>query len=117
MANSKFAEALLGQEEVQITFLKSKNKKMRSLPIWFTVEGSRVQLLPMYGLKTKWFQDIEKSGSVELEVRGLKLQAKPKIIRDEVRVDAIKAGFGTKYGAGDVKRYYPTSEVALEITT
>lgn len=111
----EFSAVLSGESEVTITFVTSKSGKMRTIPIWFAVEGGTLQLLPMYGLKTKWYQDIEKSGRVELAVKNQKLSAAPKIIRDEARVESIKATFGKKYGVGDVKRYYPTSEVAFEI--
>ena len=115
MGRKEFAAALSDQEEVRLTFAKSKNGKMRTIPVWFTVEEGRLQLLPMYGLKTKWFQDIEKSGKVELSVKGQKLSVAPSIIRDQAKVEHIKGVFAKKYRIGDAKGYYPTSEVALEV--
>jgi len=115
MKSKEFAEALSGQSEVQISFVRSKNGKTRTIPIWFTVEEGRLQLLPMYGLKTKWFQDVEKSGKVEISAKKQKLSVSPSIIRDEAKIEHIKGVFAEKYGIGDVKRYYPTSEVAFEI--
>jgi len=115
MGGKEFAEALAGQNVVQISFVR-KNGKRRTIPVWFTVEGGRMQLLPMYGLKTKWFQDVEKSGKVDLMVEKQKLTATPKIIRDEAKVESIQSVFARKYGSVDVKRYYPTAEVALEIS-
>jgi hypothetical protein len=115
MGRKEFAAALSDQEEVRLTFVRSKNGKMRTIPVWFTVEEGRLQLLPMYGLKTKWFQDVEKSGKVELSVKDQKLSVAPRIVRDGARVDHIRGVFAEKYGIGDVKRYYPTSEVAFEI--
>lgn len=115
MGRKEFADALSGQNEVQISYVRSKNRKMRTIPIWFTIEQGRVLLLPMYGLKTKWFQDIEKSGKVELSVKNQKLSVAPNVVRDEAKIEHIKGVFAGKYGVGDVRRYYPTSEVALEI--
>lgn len=115
MGKKEFADALSGEGEVTISYVSSKYGKMRTIPIWFALEGSTLQLLPMYGLKTKWYQDVEKSGKVELSVKGQKLSVAPRIIKDEAKVEHIKDGFGKKYGIGDVKRYYPTSEVAFEI--
>jgi hypothetical protein len=46
MGSKEFAEALSGQNEVQISFVRSKSGKARTIPVWFTVEGGRVQLLP-----------------------------------------------------------------------
>jgi len=115
MGNEEFAQALAGQNVVQISYVMSKNGKRRTIPVWFTVDGGRIQLLPMYGLKTKWFQDIEKSGTVDLLAGKRRLSAAPMIIKDSVRVEQIQSLFARKYGSVDVKRYYPTSEVAFEI--
>jgi hypothetical protein len=112
MAGSSRSE--FGEEEVQISFVRSDGKE-RSVPVWFTVEGGSMELLPMYGLKTKWFVDVEKSGSIGLSIKGWKKEAKPRVVRAQKAVEEIKGRFGVKYGAANVKRYYPTSEVALEI--
>ncbi len=93
----------------------SKNEKTRTIPVWFTVNESKMELLPMYGLKTKWFIDVEKTGTLELEVKDWKKISRPAVLRDRMKVEEIKRRFGAKYGEGRVKRYYPTSDVALEI--
>ena len=115
MGKKEFADALSGESEVNISFVRSKGGKTRTIPIWFAVEGASLQLLPMYGLKTKWYLDIEKSGKAQLSAKGQKLETAPKAVRDGARVEHIKANFAKKYGLGDVKKYYPTSEVAFEI--
>jgi hypothetical protein len=108
-------DALLSEEEVLITFVRSKNGKTRTIPVWFTLNSGKMELLPMYGLKTKWFVDLERSGRVGLGVKGWKKDAKPTFVRDPKTVDEIKERFSVKYGKGKVKKYYPTSEIALEI--
>jgi hypothetical protein len=106
------------EEEVQITFVRSKNGKKRSIPVWYTLNGGRMELMPMYGLKTKWFGDVEKSGVIELKVKDWTRRAKTKIVRDPAAVDQIRRRFSGKYGEDEVNRYYevPSEErVALEI--
>ncbi len=119
MAGEGFRKALAGEEEVQITFVKKKGGKKRTIPIWFTVEGDRLELLPMYGLKTKWYNDVEASGKIEVKVKDQSIESKPKMVRDPAAVGRIRERFGAKYspkyGAADLKRYYPTTEIALEI--
>jgi hypothetical protein len=115
MGSKEFAEALSGENVVRISFVRSKNGKRRTIPVWFAVEGGRIQLLPMYGLKTKWYQDVEKSGKVELSVKNQRLSAAPRTIREQAKVEQIKSVFARKYGSVDVNRYYPTSDVAFEI--
>jgi len=103
------------EEEAHITFVKSKDGKKRTIPVWFTVNEEKVELLPMYGLKTKWFIDVEKSGNIELRVKDWKKTSKTTVVRDSVFVNRIKRRFSDKYGENEVKRYYPTTEVALEL--
>lgn len=113
MRRSDFLGALAGEEELRIT-VERKGKK-RTLPIWFVIEGSKVHLLPMYGLKTRWFVDLESGGGVQIRVKEKVKSVSPKVIRDPAAVDRVKRLFGQKYGVSDVKRYYPSSEVALEV--
>ena len=103
------------EEEVQITFVMSKDGKKRTIPVWFTVNQGNMELLPMYGLKTKWFAEVEKSGELSLQVKGWKRDATPRITRQTVEVENVKARFSRKYGETQVRKYYPTLDVALEI--
>jgi len=115
MPRSGGLETLAGESEVQITFTSSRTKKARTIPVWFTIHEGRMELLPMYGLKTKWFVDVQRSGEVELRVKDWARRTKPSVIREAEEVSRIKRRFGEKYGIDDVKKYYPTSEVALLI--
>ena len=108
-------ENLSNEMEVYLAFTRSNGGTTRVIPVWFTVNEGRIELLPMYGLKTKWFADVEKSGSLELRAKGWRAEAKPRIVRNQEAVERIKGRFSLKYGREQVKRYYPTSEVALEV--
>ena len=116
MAGSDGPEDLSREEEAQIKFVRSKDGKERTTPVWFTVNEGKVELLPMYGLKTKWFIDVEKSGNIELKVKDWKKEVRAIVVRDSAVVNRIKRRFGDKYGENEVKKYYPgTAEVALEL--
>lgn len=104
------------EEEVMISFVNSKNGKTKTIPVWFTVYGGKMELLPMYGSKTKWLGDVEKSGTIDVRIKDWKKESKPKILKDSKMIDDIKRRFGVKYGEGQVRRYYPTQDVALEIS-
>ncbi|MGD0477080.1 MAG: hypothetical protein ABSB29_02805 [Nitrososphaerales archaeon] len=50
---------------------------------------------------------------------SLNTKAKTFVVKgrvDVVAVDEMKQHFSLKYGPGEVRKYYPTSEVALEIS-
>ena len=116
MGAGDFAGALAGEDEVQIAVVKSGEGNGRSIPVWFTIEGTRMHLLPMYGLRTHWFRDLEKSGSVEVRAKNETRRVTPRVMRNPATVEEVKKRFRRKYGEADVKRYYPTTEVALEIS-
>jgi hypothetical protein len=103
------------EDEIKITYLWSKNGKRRTIPVWFTVHESKLELLPMHGLRTKWFVDVQKSGRLELTVKDWRKEASPAVVRDLQRIKGIKQRFAAKYGEGDVNRYYPAQDVALEV--
>ena len=115
MGDEEFAGALAGKSEVEVGFLRAEDGVEVFLPVWFTVYGSKLELLPMYGLKTKWFQRVTAQGGVALRVGSRVARKKPAILRQGGAVDDVKRRFAAKYGEDEVKRYYPTSEVALEV--
>ncbi len=106
---------VMAEEEVQVTYLRSKSGKPRTIPIWFTVNEGKMELLPMHGLRTKWFADAKKGGRIELRIKGWRVEANPRVVSEQAAIEAIRARFSSKYGEGDVKKYYPNQDVALEI--
>jgi hypothetical protein len=56
--------------ELDVAYARSNDGRSRVIPVLFTVNGDKIDLLPMYGVKTKWFIDVEKSGSLELRSKG-----------------------------------------------
>jgi hypothetical protein len=116
MADSDFGRALSGEDEIQVTVVRPKDGSRRSLSVWFSVQGSKLELLPMYGLRTRWFRDLQASGKMEVKAKGRSRTTVPRIILDPAAVDETKRRFGLKYGQAEVTKYYPTSEVALEIS-
>jgi hypothetical protein len=115
MSDSVVPARLSKEMELDVAYARSKDGRPRVIPVWFTINGGKIELLPMYGVKTKWFIDVEKSGSLELRSKGWKKAARPSAVRNSEAVEGIKRRFSLKYGTEEVKRYYPTSEVALEI--
>jgi hypothetical protein len=69
----------------------------------------------MHGLNTMWFQDVERSGRMEVTAKGRTTSTPFEIVRDVGKVEHVKKRFSLKYGESDVGKYYPTSEVAIEI--
>ncbi|MBI3840400.1 MAG: DUF2255 family protein [Thaumarchaeota archaeon] len=116
MTAGSFAEALSGEQEVQITVVRRKDGRRRTLPVWFTLQDGVLELLPMYGLKTMWFRDLEESGTMEIKAGNQTRVVSPQVLKDTKTVDRVKGRFSLKYGDGEVRKYYPASEVVLKIS-
>ncbi len=83
--------------------------------MWFVVSGDKLQLLPVRGTKSKWYKGILKNPMIDLEVSGKKISAESHTIQDTKTIEEIMDRFRSKYGAGDVKRYYPGQNAAVEL--
>ena len=87
-------------------------------PVWFVHEGNTLYLLPVQGSDTNWYKNLLTDLTLKISVNGggaviIPVRAKP--ITDRNRVDDIVRKFKSKYGEGDVKRYYPKTDVAVEV--
>jgi hypothetical protein len=84
-----------------------------SQPVWFVLDDDEVYLLPVRGSDTQWYRNVLKDPSIRIDARGedAKFQAVP--ITDQKRVSSVVEKFRTKYGAGDVKKYYSKFDVAV----
>jgi deazaflavin-dependent oxidoreductase (nitroreductase family) len=115
MNDTSFLSQLAGEEEVTVTVVGRRSGNKISTPVWFTVDGNKLELLPMYGEKTNWFRNFRKSGNLEVAVKKVRMSVKPRLIRNTDYIERVKDRFSTKYGAEEVKKYYPECNVALEI--
>jgi deazaflavin-dependent oxidoreductase (nitroreductase family) len=114
-SDDDFRKALASVDELQITFVGRKSGKRFSVPVWFAVDGTAVYLLPVGGIESKWYKSILKNPTMELEASGKTATAKAKPVTDKKRIDATVDRFREKYGASDVKKYYPAQNAAVEL--
>jgi deazaflavin-dependent oxidoreductase (nitroreductase family) len=111
-----FREALNSAEELSITFVGRKTGKKYTIPVWFVYDPGTMALLPVKGSKSTWYRSILKNPKMELRASGKRATAKARQVRDRKRIDEIMEKFRAKYGASDVKRYYPDQDVAVELS-
>jgi hypothetical protein len=78
-------------------------------------EGSTLYLLPVQGSDTNWYKNLLVDPTLKISVNGVDIPARGKPILDSDRVDYIVRKFKSKYGEGDVKKYYPKVDVAVEV--
>ena len=99
--------------EITITVTGRKSGKIISLPIWFVFAENKLQLLPVKGSETQWYQNVRKNPSMRIEAAGANAEFKAVPITDANEVSSIVEKFREKYGKGNVKKYYSKFDVAV----
>jgi hypothetical protein len=84
-------------------------------PIWFVHEGNMLYLLPVQGSDTHWYKNLLVDPTLKISVNGVETPARGELITDSNRVDDIVRKFKSKYGEGEVKKYYTKFDVAIEV--
>ncbi len=87
-----------------------------SRPVWFIRDGNSLYLLPVQGSDTHWYKNLLVEPALKISVNGGKeIRSRGEPITDRNSVDDIVKKFKSKYGEGDVKKYYPKVDVAVEV--
>jgi hypothetical protein len=76
-------------------------------------EGNTLYLLPNYGSDTNWYKNFLANQTLKISVSDEELLARGKPITDSSRVRDVMSKFSSKYG--DIREYYPKSDVAVEV--
>ena len=84
-------------------------------PVWFVHEGSTLHLLPVQGSDTNWYKNLLVDPTLKISVNDTEIPKRGKPITDSNRIDDIVKKFRSKYGEGEVKKYYTKFDVAVEV--
>src|SRR5947208_13210277 len=114
MAQTDFRTALQGVNEVEITVTGRTSGRSLSYPVWFTLDGDTLYLIPVKGSETEWYKNLRKTPTIRLSARGKTLTASAHFLTDQAQLDQVLARFRDKYGR-NVKSYYPKYDVAVEV--
>jgi deazaflavin-dependent oxidoreductase (nitroreductase family) len=115
MSASDFKEALQDASEVRLTTTGRKTGNESTRPIWFVDEGDRVLLMPVGGASANWYRNVVKTPEIKLTVDGAELSATANPVEDaSVVLDTLEK-FSAKYGADQVREYYPNQDAAVEV--
>ena len=114
MPQTDFGAGLQNASEITLTVTGRSSGRPISLPIWFTVEGNTLYLIPLKGSDTEWYKNVRKNPSIRLQSRGNTLTATVRILTDSTHLDHVLELFRNKYGR-NVKSYYPKYDVIVEV--
>ena len=118
MSKADLRQRLNRANEITLSVKGRKSGRDIPRPVWFVHEGNTLYLLPVQGSDTNWYKNLLVEPTLKISVNGgggeeIPVRGKP--ITDRNSVDDIVRKFKSKYGEGDVKRYYPKADVAIEV--
>jgi deazaflavin-dependent oxidoreductase (nitroreductase family) len=99
--------------EINLSVTGRKSGRTISQPVWFVLDGDELYLLPVRGSDTQWYKNVLKNPSIRIDARGANAEFHAVPINDRTQVSSVVEKFRSKYGAGDVKKYYSKFDVAV----
>jgi len=115
MSKADVHDRLNSVYEITLSIKGRKSGKDISRPVWFVHEGNTLYLLPVQGSDTNWYKNLLADPALKIFVNGAETTATGKPITDNNRVDDVVRKFRSKYGEGQVKKYYSKFDVAVEV--
>jgi hypothetical protein len=116
MSKGDIRQKLNKAYEITLSVKGRKSGKDIPRPVWFAYEGNTLYLLPVLGSDTNWYKNMLAGSMLNISVNGMKvLTATGKPITDSNGVNEVVKNFKSKYGEGDVKKYYTKFDVAVEV--
>jgi deazaflavin-dependent oxidoreductase (nitroreductase family) len=115
VTTSDFQIALENTDEIQLTTTGRVTGQQASRPVWYVQQAGKLYLLPVTGSDSQWYKNVLKTPAVRLAADDVQLSTVATPVTDPGVVARVIAGFRAKYGAGDVAKYYPHPNVAVEI--
>jgi len=111
--NDAVKDRLSKSSEININVTGRKSGRPVSIPVWFVWEDDKLYLLPVKGSNTQWYKNVLKNPSIRIDARGAEAELKGIPITPPKQVSSVVEKFRTKYGAGDVRKYYSKFDVAV----
>jgi hypothetical protein len=115
MSKGDIHQKLKEAYEITLSVKGRKSGKDIPRPVWFVHEGNTLYLLPNQGSDTNWYKNMLANPMLTISINGVEIPPRGKPITDSNGVDDIVGKFKSKYGEGDVKKYYTKFDVAVEV--
>jgi hypothetical protein len=115
MSKGDLHHKLNTSSEINLSVKGRKSGNDIPRPIWFAYEGSMVFLLPVQGSDTNWYKNLLSDPMLKISINGIEILARGQPITDSNGVNEIIKKFRSKYGEGDIKKYYTKFDVAVEV--
>jgi hypothetical protein len=114
LSNADLHQRLNTAYEITLSVKGRKSSRDIPRPVWFVHEGDTLYLLPVQGSDTNWYKNLLVDPTLKISVNGLETSTRGKLITDSNRVEDVVRKFRSKYGEGQLKKYYSKFDVAAE---
>ena len=111
--NDVLTDHLSRYRQIEITVTGRKSGRSISNPVWFVFDDGKLYLLPVEGSDTQWYKNVLKNPLMRIAAKDAKGEFRAVPITDATQVSSVVEKFRSKYGAGDVKKYYSKFDVAV----
>jgi hypothetical protein len=119
MSKADLNQRLNRVSEIRLSVKGRKSGRDIPRPVWFVHEGNTLYLLPVQGSDTNWYKNLLVDPTLKISANGgggeEEIPVRGKAITNRNSVDDIVRKFKSKYGEGNVKKYYPKVDVAVEV--
>jgi hypothetical protein len=119
MSKADLYQRLNRVSEIVLSVKGRKSGRDIPRPVGFVHEGNTLYLLPVQGSDTNWYKNLLIDPTLKISANGggeeEEIPVRGKAITDRNSVDDIVRKFKSKYGEGNVKKYYPKVDVAVEV--
>ncbi|HEY7569864.1 MAG TPA: nitroreductase/quinone reductase family protein [Nitrososphaeraceae archaeon] len=115
MSKANLRHRLASAYEITLSVKGRKSGKDIARPVWFSYEGNTLYLLPVQGSDTNWYKNLLANPSLKISIDDVETLTRGRILKEIHMVDEIVRKFRSKYGEGDMKKYYTKFDVAVEV--
>jgi hypothetical protein len=114
MSKAELHQRLDTAYDITLSVKGRKSGKDIPRPVWFVHEGNNLYLLPNHGSDTNWYKNFLANRTLKISVSGEEIPVTGKPISESSRVRYVMGKFSSKYG--DIRKYYPKPDVAIEVS-
>lgn len=111
--NPALKNRLSQSSELNITVTGRKSGRAITIPIWFVLQDDTLYLLPVHGSETQWYKNALENPSIRIEAKDAHAEFEAVPVTNTAQISAIVEKFRSKYGVGNVKKYYSKFDVAI----
>lgn len=106
-------ERLAQTDEITISVTGRKSGRTISNPVWFVAENDKLYLLPVKGSDTEWYKNVLNNPKIRVKAENVEAEIKVTPVPDTKQVASVVEMFRSKYGVGNVKKYYTKFDAAI----